>query len=45
MLTTVLQHLGVPAAVAVPVGIVAMVLRRGVGGQRRSARRDRRQRP
>jgi hypothetical protein len=45
MLTTLLQHLGVPAAVAAPVGIAAMVLRRGMDGNRRSARRDRRRRP
>jgi hypothetical protein len=44
MLITLLQHLGVPAAVAIPVGIAAMVLRRGAGGNRRSERHDRRRR-
>jgi len=44
-LTHLLQNLGVPAAVATGVGIVAMIVRVGVGAKGRPARGDRQQRP
>jgi hypothetical protein len=44
-LSHLLQNLGVPAAVATGIGIVAMLVRVGMGGKGRPARGDRRQRP
>lgn len=43
--THLLEHLGVPAGVAVVVGVGAMVLQRSMGGKSGSVRGGRRQRP
>jgi len=45
LMTHLLENMGVPAGVAVAVGIVALLVKVGLGGKGRSARGGRGQRP